>query len=117
MANRARHNLLGSASHHCADKFDEAAMMAHTRERHAPSGGLASDVVLISIPNTTRVAGFSRSTTYRLIASGQLRARKLGTKTMIEADSLRAYLAALPTVELAGDYSRETSRLAARVGS
>ncbi len=35
---------------------------------------------------------------YELIAEGKLVARKLGSRTMIETESLKAYVASLPLV-------------------
>jgi excisionase family DNA binding protein len=42
------------------------------------------------------VAGVSRTVLYQEIAAGRLRARKVGTATVILADDLRAWLESLP---------------------
>ena len=42
--------------------------------------------------------GVGNTKGYELIAEGKLVARKLGSRTMIETESLRAYVASLPTL-------------------
>lgn len=44
--------------------------------------------------------GVSARTVWRLIASGDITARRLGGSCVIPADELRRYLASLPTVSL-----------------
>jgi excisionase family DNA binding protein len=44
----------------------------------------------------TRVAGIGRSTLYQAMASGELKAVKLGRRTLIPADELRRFLSELP---------------------
>jgi excisionase family DNA binding protein len=48
-----------------------------------------------------------RSKTYRLIAAGELAAKKLGTKTVIEVDEAERWLASLPA------FPRKASAVAA----
>lgn len=43
-------------------------------------------------------AGVGRDTLYRAIARGELTARKIGARTVIMADDLRAWLAAKPAI-------------------
>jgi excisionase family DNA binding protein len=50
----------------------------------------------LSIKEAAHVAGFGRSTLYQALASGQLKAVKLGRRTLIPADELRRFLNALP---------------------
>lgn len=54
------------------------------------------DALLFSIQDTMRATGLPRSTVYRLLAEGALGARKAGRRTLVDADSVRAYVAALP---------------------
>jgi excisionase family DNA binding protein len=49
-----------------------------------------------TIPSAVRASGLSRTRIYDLLISGDLAAFKVGRRTMIRADSLRAYLASLP---------------------
>lgn len=44
------------------------------------------------------VIGVGNTKGYELIAEGKLVARKLGSRTMIETESLRTYVASLPLV-------------------
>jgi excisionase family DNA binding protein len=44
-------------------------------------------------------AGVKRDTIYRAIRRGELIARKIGTRTVILADDLRAWLASMPAIE------------------
>ena len=51
-------------------------------------------------PNTAALMlGVSRRTITRLLASGALKARKLGRHTLIEVSSLEAYFDSLPPYE------------------
>jgi excisionase family DNA binding protein len=45
-----------------------------------------------------RLGGIGRTTVYGLIASGQLEAMKLGSRTLVTAASIEALLASLPRV-------------------
>ena len=49
-----------------------------------------------TIPSAQRASGLARTRLYQLMGAGTLAAFKAGRRTMIRADSLRAYLAALP---------------------
>lgn len=49
-----------------------------------------------TIADVQRVARIGRSKIYELIGAGQLRAMKCGSRTLICAESLRAYLGSLP---------------------
>jgi excisionase family DNA binding protein len=52
-----------------------------------------------TIDEACLVARIGRNTIYKAINSGALRARKLGNKTLILRDDLRAWLEYLPLVE------------------
>ncbi|MCQ4162655.1 helix-turn-helix domain-containing protein [Roseomonas sp. GC11] len=56
----------------------------------------------LSIPAAVAATGLSRSEVYRRLARGELRAVKLGKRTLILAESLRAFLHALPAAEFRG---------------
>ncbi len=51
-----------------------------------------------SVPEVCRQVGLCRDTVYRAISRGDLVARKLGKRTLILQDDLRAFLKSLPVV-------------------
>jgi excisionase family DNA binding protein len=53
-----------------------------------------------SIPGTCDVTGFGKSTIYEEIAKGNLRARKLGSRTFIMDGDLRAWLESKPEARI-----------------
>jgi excisionase family DNA binding protein len=55
-----------------------------------------------TVPDACKAAGLGRTTLYELIAAGRVRAMKAGTRTLVEAESLRRYLASLPTLPTKG---------------
>jgi hypothetical protein len=61
------------------------------------NGGV--DPIALPLARATLVSGLSRSELYRRLAAGDIRAVKAGKRTLILADSLRAFLAGLPTAE------------------
>lgn len=61
------------------------------RKVGAPTGKVAH-----TIDGACEAAGIGRSTLYLAIKNGDLRARKLGSRTLIMDEDLRAWLAALP---------------------
>lgn len=50
----------------------------------------------LSIAEACAVAGIGRTKIYEAISAGNLKARKLGKRTLVLRDDLRAFLAALP---------------------
>lgn len=48
------------------------------------------------IPAACLIAGISRTELYRALGRGDIKAVKMGRRTLILMDSLRAYLASLP---------------------
>ena len=52
--------------------------------------------IAVAIRDAQTVSGFSRSELYRRLASGDIKAVKSGSRTLILMDSLRAHLASLP---------------------
>ena len=53
-----------------------------------------------SISDAVKVSGIGRTRLYTLIGSGEIRAVKSGSKTLVLAASLRFYLAGLPPAEI-----------------
>jgi hypothetical protein len=54
-----------------------------------------------SIPEAMEATGIGRSSLYEDISAGRLMARKRGSRTVILARDLAAYLEALPVAEMA----------------
>ncbi len=52
--------------------------------------------IAVPIAEAVSVSGMSRSAVYRALATGDLRAVKQGSRTLVLVDSIRAYLASLP---------------------
>jgi hypothetical protein len=67
-------------------------------ELELSSGGVPSGTLLTPLRRAFAVIGVGNTKGYELIAEGKLVARKLGSRTMIETESLRAYVASLPRV-------------------
>ena len=53
-----------------------------------------------TVPDAGKVSGHGRTRIYQLIGEGRLDARRSGGRTLIMADSLRAYLASLPAADI-----------------
>lgn len=60
----------------------------------------------IPLPRSVAVFGLSRSGHYRLAADGRIRMLKLGARTLVDAESVRGFLATLPPVEVRPDPRR-----------
>jgi hypothetical protein len=58
------------------------------------------DPLAYTIAGACAAGGFGRTTAYELVAEGKLDARKIGGRTIILAESLRAYLASLPRADI-----------------
>jgi excisionase family DNA binding protein len=54
------------------------------------------DKALYTIDESMTYSGVGKTAIYDALARGMLRARKFGRRTLIEAESLRAFVAALP---------------------
>jgi excisionase family DNA binding protein len=54
--------------------------------------------LLYSPAETEQLLGVSHATLYRLLRADRLDARKIGTKTVITAESIERFIAELPTV-------------------
>lgn len=61
-----------------------------------PLGINIEEIFTLSIETAARITGICRSRIYILIADGSIDAKKLGKSTLIDAASLRRFLADLP---------------------
>lgn len=59
-----------------------------------------SEVLAHTIIEAARISGLGRTTLYELIGAKKLDARKAGNRTLITADSLKNYLATLPSADI-----------------
>jgi hypothetical protein len=59
-----------------------------------------ADPLVYTVAETVRIGGANKNIIYRLIREGVLDGRKAGRRTLITAESLRAYVAGLPKIEL-----------------
>lgn len=50
----------------------------------------------VSVAEAVRMVGLGRTTLYAMIAAGKLKTRKCGRRTLIETESVRQFIAALP---------------------
>jgi excisionase family DNA binding protein len=57
---------------------------------HDHSGGPQSDALAYSVPDAGRMVGLSRTTMWRLIASGELKTFKIGGRTLIAREDFQA---------------------------
>jgi excisionase family DNA binding protein len=53
----------------------------------------------VSIEDVVRTSGLCRTTVYQAIGAGQLRARKVGRRTLILRADLTSWLQSLPAIE------------------
>ena len=58
------------------------------------------EVLAHTISDATKVSGLGRTTLYEAIGAGKIEARKAGNRTLIPAESLRAFLANLPVADI-----------------
>jgi hypothetical protein len=70
------------------------------RSRRTPD--LLIEPIAVTIPQAVRISGLSRSEIYRRLAAGDIEAIKSGTRTLILLDSIKRYLASLPTAQYRG---------------
>jgi excisionase family DNA binding protein len=62
----------------------------------------AAHAALAPIPDAYAYAGIGRSTLYTLVAAGELRLVKVGTRSLIDMASMRALIGRLPEASLRG---------------
>jgi len=65
------------------------------------------------LPDWYAISGMRRNSTYEALARGDLKAKKLGTRTLIDVEHGLAYLATLPEVKLTTGLRRRAKREAA----
>lgn len=53
-----------------------------------------------SIPDVSVKTGLGKTTVYKAISEGRLKARKLGNRTLILASELDSFLASLPAIKI-----------------
>jgi excisionase family DNA binding protein len=70
--------------------------MTEEELRRLKSGVSTIDPIAAPISEASRISGLSRSEIYRRLATGDIRAVKSGSRTLILVDSLREHLASLP---------------------
>jgi excisionase family DNA binding protein len=58
------------------------------------------NAIAYTIDGASKASGLGRTTLYELVGAGKIEARKAGTRTLIPADSLRAYIASLPPADI-----------------
>jgi excisionase family DNA binding protein len=61
---------------------------------------MSEPTLAFTIADAAKASGLGRTSLYELIGAGKLEARKAGNRTLIPADSLRAYLASLPAADI-----------------
>lgn len=59
-----------------------------------------TEVIAHTIADAAKISGLGRTSLYELIGAGKIEARKAGNRTLIPADSLRAYIASLPRADI-----------------
>jgi predicted DNA-binding transcriptional regulator AlpA len=65
---------------------------------------------MVPLPRAPGIFGLSRSNLYRLAADGKVRMVKIASRTLVDASSVRAFLATLPTVQPRHDPRRAGGR-------
>jgi hypothetical protein len=58
------------------------------------------ETLAYTIADAVQVSGIRRTRLYELVGAGKVDARKAGGRTLIMAESLRAYLANLPAADI-----------------
>jgi hypothetical protein len=69
--------------------------------RTVASTGLGDPKISYTIPEFCSATGIGRTRIYAALATGQLRARKFGKRTIILAEDGRAFLVSLPELRAA----------------
>ena len=66
----------------------------------------ASVPSLLRINDACRVIGLGRSKLYQLIATGEIEAVKIGTRTLVPMASLERFIRSLPSMRTTGGLNR-----------
>jgi len=53
--------------------------------------------IALTVSDTTKATGFGKTTTYKLINEGKLKAIKVGRRTLVTVASIKALLGTAPT--------------------
>ena len=64
---------------------------------------------MVPLPRAPGIFGLSRSALYRLAADGKVRMVKMGARTLVDAASVRGFLATLPALEVRHDPRRKVA--------
>lgn len=72
-----------------------------SHQTHAPE--------MVPLPRAPAIFGLSRSHLYRLAAEGRIRMVKAGTRTLVDAATVRAFLATLPAMQPRHDPRRKVA--------
>lgn len=59
-----------------------------------------TEAIAYTITDAIKVSGIGRTSLYELIGAGKIDARKSGGRTIILAESLRSYIANLPSADI-----------------
>lgn len=66
----------------------------------------------VPLPKAPAIFGLSRSHLYRLAAAGQIRFLKVGSRTLVDAASVRTFLQGLPQATIRSDPKRSPAATA-----
>jgi hypothetical protein len=61
---------------------------------------MTDTAIAYTIHGAGKASGLGRTSLYEAIGAGKIEARKAGNRTLILADSLRAYIAGLPPADI-----------------
>lgn len=74
-------------------------------EAHDPP---AAPVLAVSVSEAVRVSGVGRTSIYEAIGDGRVEAVKCGSKTLVLMESLRAFIASLPRIQVRGTMTQRS---------
>jgi excisionase family DNA binding protein len=66
----------------------------------------------VPLPKAPAIFGLSRSHLYRLAAAGEIRFLKVGSRTLVDAASVRTFLQGLPRATIRSDPTRASAAAA-----
>lgn len=65
----------------------------------APPPQLPAEKLMYTVKQVSEALGVGRTTVWKVVAEGKLRAIKLGNRTLLPAEHLRAWIASMPAVK------------------
>ena len=68
---------------------------------------------MVTLSKAPAIFGLSRSGLYRLAAMGHVRMLKIGTRTLVDAGSVRHFLSTLPEAKIQCEPGRKRDQLSA----